>query len=133
MLSALAKPLNRYQWISEAAYFLAEARAFESGKELNDWLEAEIGFCEMLINAYMATLEEDNQPITICSLQQLASLLGIEHSDELTSKVELVHVIQNATRHRSCFQYEIHNFCREQEDCRWKSECRKLTAAWYSE
>ena len=133
MLSALAKPLNRYQWISEAAYFLAEARAFESGKELNDWLEAEIGFCEMLINDYMATLEEDNQPITICSLQQLASLLGIERSDDLTSKVELVRVIQNATKHRPCFQYEIHTFCQEQEDCRWKSECRKLTAAWYSE
>lgn len=29
------------QEISEAAYFLAEARGFESGHELEDWIEAE--------------------------------------------------------------------------------------------
>ncbi|WP_233144587.1 DUF2934 domain-containing protein [Methyloprofundus sedimenti] len=75
MLSALAKPLNRDQWISEAAYFLAKARDFESGKALNDWLEAEIAYCDMLISAYIAALDEDNQPITICSLQPVSNLI----------------------------------------------------------
>ncbi len=132
MLSALAKPLNRDQWISEAAYFLAKARDFEPGKALNDWLQAEIAYCDMLISAYIAALEEDNQPITICSLQQLAALLDIEKSDELTSKTELVKAIQNASKHRPCFRSEDNNHCQEL-NCQWKSECRRLIAAWHSE
>jgi hypothetical protein len=30
-----------HRMISEAAYFLAENRGFESGRALDDWLEAE--------------------------------------------------------------------------------------------
>jgi hypothetical protein len=77
MLNALAKTINRHQWISEAAYFLAEARSFVPGKELDDWLEAEIVYSEMLITVYIAMLEEDRAAITISGLKQLASLIGV--------------------------------------------------------
>lgn len=34
-------PGYRAQWIAEAAYFLAEARGFAPGQELDDWVAAE--------------------------------------------------------------------------------------------
>jgi hypothetical protein len=42
MLGHLAKSINRHRWIAEAAYFIAETRDFVPGKELDDWLQAEI-------------------------------------------------------------------------------------------
>ena len=132
MLSTLANPLNRQLWISEAAYFLAEARGFELNQALDNWLEAEITFNEMLIAAYLARLEEDNEPVSIFGLQQLAALIGIENSDKLNSKAKLVQAIQNSIKHRPCFRSEDPKLCEELE-CQWKSECRKLTAAWHSE
>jgi hypothetical protein len=39
---------DRYRMIAEAAYFRAEARGFESGNELNDWLAAEIEVDDIL-------------------------------------------------------------------------------------
>ena len=130
---ALAKPLNRQLWISEAAYFLAEARGFELNQALDNWLEAEIAFNEMLIAAYLARLEEDYEPISTISLKQLAVLIGgVENPDKLNSKVKLVHAIQNSIKHRPCFRSMDPKLCEELE-CQWKSECRRLTAAWHSE
>jgi len=37
---------DRIKYLSTAAYFKAEARGFEPGKELDDWLEAEQEFAE---------------------------------------------------------------------------------------
>lgn len=34
-------PENWHQMIAEAAYYHAEARGFEGGHEIDDWLEAE--------------------------------------------------------------------------------------------
>ncbi|WP_340121918.1 DUF2934 domain-containing protein [Methylobacter svalbardensis] len=73
MLSHAVKPVNRHQWISEAAYYKALARKFESGKELADWLEAELDYSNMLIALYISILEEDGA-MTIFSLQQLGKV-----------------------------------------------------------
>jgi len=34
-------PYARQQMVAEAAYYLAERRQFESGQDIDDWLEAE--------------------------------------------------------------------------------------------
>jgi hypothetical protein len=34
-------PNARQQMVAEAAYYLAERRQFESGQDMDDWLEAE--------------------------------------------------------------------------------------------
>jgi len=132
MLNTLEKPHNRLLWISEASYFLAEARGFVPDKALEDWLEAEISYSEMLIAAYLAGLEEDNESVSTFGLQQLAASIGVENPDKLISKAKLVQAIQNYIKHRSCFRREDINSCQELE-CQWKSECRKLTAAWHSD
>jgi Protein of unknown function (DUF2934) len=130
MLSNLITTVNRHQWISEAAYFIAETRGFESGKELDDWLAAEIAYMEMLIMAYIAMLKEDQGSITISGLKQLATLIGITNSDSFISEAELIQAIQYATKHPSCFRYEPNRLCEEIE-CKWRKECRKLIAVWY--
>ena len=130
MLSHFAKTINRHQWISEAAYFNAETRGFESGKELDDWLAAEMAYSEILITTYIAMLEEDHAALTVSGLKQLASLIGIENTDEFNSDVELIQAIQNATKHRPCFRYEPNRLC-EEMDCKWRKECRKLISVWY--
>lgn len=129
MLSNLIKTINRQQWISEAAYFKAEARGFEPGKALDDWREAEIAYLEMLITAYVTALEEDG-PITVLGLRQLATLIGIDHADSLLSELELVRAIQDATNHTPCFR-STNGPCNEIE-CKWRSLCRKLIAVWYA-
>jgi hypothetical protein len=42
---------DRFRLIAERAYFRAEARGFKPGKELDDWLAAEIEVDEMLGHA----------------------------------------------------------------------------------
>jgi hypothetical protein len=37
---ALAEP-ERHAWLAEAAYFRAQARGFDPGHELDDWIAAE--------------------------------------------------------------------------------------------
>ena len=39
---------DRYRMIAEAAYFRAESRGFAPGRELQDWLAAEIEVDEIL-------------------------------------------------------------------------------------
>lgn len=129
MLNHAVKSINRYQWISKAAYYKAEARAFEPGKELADWLEAEIEYYKMLVALYISILEEDG-PMTVLSLQQLAAFIGIPNPAGLFSDIELVRTIQNATEHYPCFRSEINSMCKEAE-CGWKAECRKLVSVWY--
>jgi hypothetical protein len=128
MLSSLIKTINRHKWISEAAYFRAKARDFESGKALDDWLAAEIAYATMLIAVYVKMLAEDG-PLTVVSLQQLAALIGIENSDGLVSELELVQAIQRAIKHRTCFQPIANKVCDEM-DCHWRTECRKLISVW---
>ncbi len=98
MLSHAIKPINRHQWISEAAYYKALARKFEPGKELADWLEAELDYSNMLIALYISILEEDG-PMTILSLQQLATFIGIKNPENIFKEIELVRAIQNETGH----------------------------------
>jgi len=129
MISDRINTRNRQQWIAEAAYFKAQARGFKPGRALNDWLEAEIDYSEILIATYVAMLEEDG-PITMLGLQQLAKLIGIENPEALISELELVHVIQQATKHRPCFRSEVNRFCEETE-CQWQAECRILISEWY--
>lgn len=131
MLGSLVKTINRHQWIAEAAYFIAETRNLEPGKELDDWLEAEISCSEMLISTYVAMLAEDG-PITIVGLKQLATLIGIENTDSLNTEIELVKAIQNASGHRPCFRTEDISLC-DGTECQWKSECQRLISVWYSD
>ena len=35
---------SRFDWIATAAFYKTEARGFEPGREIEDWLEAEAGF-----------------------------------------------------------------------------------------
>lgn len=130
MLNHAVKSINRHRWISEAAYYKAETRAFEPGKELADWLEAEIEYYKMLVALYISILEEDG-PMTVLSLQQLAAFIGIQNPyDAPTSDIGLVRAIQNATEHCPCFRSEINGVCQEVE-CKWRAECRKLVSVWY--
>lgn len=129
MLNEL-KNINRHQWISEAAYYKAKARGFEPGKELNDWLEAEIEFSKTLITLYITILEEDGAPITTVSLQQLAAFIGIKNPEGMISEIVAVRAIQKATRHSPCFRSGRKQLCKD-ADCKWKIECRKLISAWY--
>ncbi|MDO9271145.1 MAG: DUF2934 domain-containing protein [Methylobacter sp.] len=123
------KPLNRHRWVSEAAYYLALARKFEPGKELNDWLAAEVDYYNMLIALYMSILEEDGA-MTLLGLQQLAGFIGIQNPPDILSEIELIGAIQSATGHSSCFRSEINMLCEERE-CKWRVECRKLISVWY--
>jgi hypothetical protein len=46
----LVEPTEREAMIAEAAYYRAEARGFEAGHELEDWLAAE-GEIDLLLEA----------------------------------------------------------------------------------
>jgi hypothetical protein len=129
MLNTELKAINRHRWISEAAYYRAKAREFVPGKELNDWLEAEIEYGKMLIALYSSILEEDGA-MTILSLQQLAGFIGIQNPESMLSEIELVRAIQDATEHIPCFRSEFNMICDEVE-CKWRVECRKMISAWY--
>jgi hypothetical protein len=129
MLHRAVKPVNRQLWISEAAYYKALARKLKPGKELTDWLEAEIDYFEMLIALYISILTEDG-PMTVLSLQELAAFIGIKDPEDMDSEIELVRAIQNTTDHSPCFRSGINRACEETE-CKWKTECRKLISAWF--
>lgn len=129
MLNHAVKSVNRHQWISEAAYYKALARRFEPSKELADWLEAEIDYSQMLIALYISILEEDG-PMTVLTLQELAAFIGIQDPKDMRSEIELVRAIQKATEHRPCFQSKTNKICKEVK-CKWRTECRKLISAWF--
>ncbi len=63
---SLSKPLkqqidsiSRQQWISDAAYYKAEARGFIPGHEHTDWLAAEQDYIEMLVDLFLSVFRED--------------------------------------------------------------------------
>ena len=117
-----------HHWISEAAYYKAEARNFASGKALDDWLAAENDYVRVQIALYLSMAEEDGV-MTIISLQQLAKSVGVENPESIDLKIELIQAIQNATHHRPCFRTEPDMICHD-EDCKWRAECKKLIAEW---
>ena len=93
----------RHQWISVAAYYMAEKRGFAPGLELDDWLAAEKNYFEMLISSYLSIMEEDDA-ITVASLQQLAKKMGIQNPESLKFKDDLIRAIQDISGTRPCFQ-----------------------------
>jgi len=119
----------RQHWISEAAYYLAEKRKFAAGKALDDWLLAENVFVTMLISRYLGQAHEDGG-LSIKGLQRLAKSVGVENSDELMKKDQLVHAIQKATDDPPCFNFEPNTQCTTSECCLWKAECKKMIAQW---
>lgn len=118
---------KRHQWISEAAYFKAEKRAFKSGNKQGDWLEAEKDYAEML--AYYLSIFEEDGGMTKLNLRQLALALNIENPEGIGDMTELVRAIQKASRQRPCFRSEGNMRCQD-EDCKWRTECLKLIAEW---
>jgi Protein of unknown function (DUF2934) len=119
----------RRKWISEAAYYLAEARGFTPGKALDDWLKAEKKHAEMTISYYLSVIKEDEGMITIANLRRLAEALGIEDVESMYSEKKLVRAIQRVSQHLTCFRSDRFQSCGE-SDCPWKNECRKLIAVW---
>lgn len=129
MLNHALKSVNRHQWISEAAYYKALARKFELSEEVTNWLEAETDYYKMVVAVYISLLEEDG-PMTMSGLQQLAEFIDIRNPKHIPSETELVGAIQSATGHSPCFRPEARMLCEEME-CQWRIECRKLVSAWY--
>ena len=120
---------KRHQWISEAAYFNAEARKFEPGKELDDWLEAEVEHTKFLIKSFLIQCKEDGG-LSVAELQVFAGSIGIDHPEYLNTEAKLIREIQKSSlHHRPCFQSENRVTCHEQE-CQWQEECQKLIATW---
>jgi hypothetical protein len=124
----ILEKVTRHQWISEAAYFKAEARCFAPGRELNDWLAAENDYVKLQIKLYLLMTEEDGA-MTIIGLQALAKTVGVENPERFNLKIELIQSIQNATYHRPCFSTDHDSICHD-EDCQWRAECHKLIAEW---
>jgi len=119
----------RQQWISVAAYFKAEHRGFRSGKELDDWLEAELEYVQFLVGLFILHSKEDGG-ITLVGLQQLAILVGVTQAGLIRSEKELIQLIQKASKARTCFQSEKLTACDQVYQCPWKEECQKLIAEW---
>lgn len=57
METASDESKNREQTIAEAAYLRSEQRNFESGRELDDWLAAEVEF-DSLRNPCRESIDE---------------------------------------------------------------------------
>lgn len=122
--------VTRHQWISEAAYFKSEARNFEPGGELDDWLVAENDYASLQIERYLTIAEEDGG-LTITGLQQLAKSVGVENPENINLKIELIQAIQEATHRDPCFRVGPFQNCHDLvEACKWKHECRKLIVEW---
>jgi len=125
----LGESTPRHQWISVAAYYKAQAREFEPGKELDDWLEAEKEYSAMLVTHYLS-MSKENGGMTISGLQQLAKSIGVQNPERMILEIELIQAIQDISQHRPCFRSETRMLC-DGEGCEWRVECRKLIAVWY--
>jgi len=121
--------INSHQWISDAAYYYAEARGFAQGKELDDWLRAELDFKRMLVKRFLFVTKEDGC-ITLIGLQALANSLGIKNAGEMDLEMDLIQAIQEVTNEEPCYRAEPITPCSERTECLWKGECKKLIAAW---
>ena len=118
----------RQQWISVAAYFKAEHRGFKAGKELDNWLEAELEYVQFMVELFILHSKEDGG-MSLVELQQLAIMVGVTNAGLIRTEKELIQLIQKASNTPSCFQSEKITSC-EENKCPWKEECRKLVAEW---
>lgn len=123
-------PISKQQWISDAAYYKAEARGFIPGYEIADWREAEQDYAEMLVEMFLSVFREDAS-MTITGLRQLAKAVGVPKQEQIDSKLELIRLIQTASHRRPCFRTNPGEFCHEQAGCQWQTECQKLVAEWW--
>lgn len=121
--------ISRRQWVSEAAYFKAEARSFAPGHEIDDWLEAEQEYREVVVQLFLSEFQEDG--FTINGLQQLAKAIGAYNIEAIDSKYELIRLIQSTCRHEPCFRVKPGEICPQKEDCQWRADCQKLMAEWW--
>jgi hypothetical protein len=121
--------ISRQQWISDAAYYKAEARGFIPGHEHTDWLEAEHGYIEMLVDLFLSVFGEDGS-MSMVGLRQLAKAIGVNNPGSIESEPELIRLIQTASHHDPCFRAKTGKFCEDQAGCQWESECQKLVAEW---
>jgi len=121
----------RHQWISRAAYYKAESRHFEPGKEIDDWIFAEKEFVKMLITRYQVIMLEDDG-ITVKGLQRLAKSLGIRNAEKNSETAELIKAIQRATDSPTCFSFEAEFHCAQPKHCPWESQCQnnKMIPRW---
>ena len=129
-LTQQVESVPKQRWISDAAYYKAEARGFAPSDELADWLDAEQEYAEMLVEWFLSVFRED-ATVTITGLQQLAKALGIPKPEKIDTKLELIRLIQAASHHRPCFRTKPSEFCFEQAGCQWQTECQKLVAEWW--
>lgn len=125
----MTEKIIRHQWVSEAAYFNAEARGFAQGNKLDDWLSAEVEYKRMLVKHFIFISKEDGS-ITLIGLQSLAISIGVENAGELETEMDLIQAIQEITNEESCYRSEPITPCNQRTECLWKSECKKLIAAW---
>lgn len=116
MPTKLEEPTNltRHQWVSVAAYFKAEKRGFKAGKEIDDWLEAELEHINFLVDLFVLHSKEDGG-MTLAGLQKLAILIGIAHAKTIKSEKEIIHLIQKASKTPSCFHSKETTFCDDYE------------------
>lgn len=119
----------RHHWISQSAYYKAENRQFKPGLELQDWFLSENEFVTMKIKRFLEVSNEDGG-ISINGLQRLAKSLRVENTESITSTVDLIHAIQEATHNDLCFSFDPENHCNSNEACLWRSECKKMIAKW---
>lgn len=63
------------------------------------------------------------------TIRERGRLLGLNRFILQGSKKALIQAIQHAEGQASCFLGDERFSC-AREDCEWRSECLKLTAAW---
>jgi Protein of unknown function (DUF2934) len=119
------------QWISEAAYYKALNRNFESGFDLDDWLFAEHDFFNMLITRYLIISTEDGG-MSMVGLRRLAKSIGVKSPETFTHKDELIRAIQMNMYHDHCFNSDVSSHCNPNEPCLWRAECKKMIAQWHN-
>ena len=118
---------HRHQWISEAAFYKAMSRDFESGFELDDWLFAEREFINMLMGYYFIVSKEDGG-LTLIAIKRFTRALGIEKTETYAQKKDLILAIQKITQINPCYDNYAYHHCNQDEPCLWRNDCKKLTA-----
>lgn len=105
------------------------AQNFASSSESAAGIPQTNDFIKMQIALYLAQAKEDGGT-TLIGLHQLAKLIGVQNPERITLKHELIRTIQRAAHYAPCFRTERSIFCTE-ENCNWRTDCKKLVAEWY--
>jgi hypothetical protein len=66
--------------------------------------------------------------MTLESLQQLASDMGLHYYSDNTSQKMIIRAIQKQRGEEPCFTTDRRNNCNEV--CEWQASCQKPRAAW---